>query len=74
MLHVPDMCCAGEYKRIEAQLKQLPEIRDSAPNYAQRLVRVRHSGVSDAAVLAVAQTAGFAVNLVKPTPAGPSAP
>ena len=73
MLHVPDMCCAGEYRLLEAQLKQLAGVRDVAPNYARRLVRVRHGGLSDAAVLDAAKASGFAVGLAASAPLSPTA-
>lgn len=69
MLHVPQMCCAGEFRLVETHLKSLPGIQDLAPNYPQRLVRVRHHGLSDEAILNAAQASGMVVERAAP-PAG----
>ncbi|UUE95134.1 heavy-metal-associated domain-containing protein [Comamonas thiooxydans] len=69
LLSVPQMCCAGEFRVVETHVKSLSGVQDLAPNYSQRLVRVRYQGLSDEAILRAAQASGLVVERVAP-PAG----
>ena len=63
VLAVPGMCCAAEFNAVEKELRRLGGVRDVAPDFIRRSVRVEHEAVPDSELVAAAQRSGFEVRL-----------
>ncbi|WP_137919377.1 heavy metal translocating P-type ATPase [Hydrogenophaga sp. 2FB] len=62
-LHVPSMCCAAEFNVVEKELRRLSGVREVAPDFIRRAVRVQHDAVPAPELVAAAARSGFEVRL-----------
>lgn len=62
-LLVPQMCCPTEFGMIDKELRRLPGVKDVAPDFVRKAVRIEHDGIASATLLSTAQRSGLTVAL-----------